>query len=276
MVCWIKRLGLEGTFLEWVEKRIKMGSGTIVYDEGGNGPNAVVLHGMAGRRQGREFLGELGKHFHVISPDLPGFGESLRDPEVESTRDCVYVLLDFLNAVGVHQPLLIGESVGGWVAAELAVDYWRDLAALALLSPLGVHVPGIFMPDIFRMRARDFSGFIVQNPEKAQQLADLWDGEGLAAYLSDREMLARLAWNPRMHNPRLLSRLSRIQVPALCLWGAEDQLLSNAYRDAFAPRLPDVRSEVLSPAGHALSLDQPRESAARLQRFFAAAIPTRR
>src|SRR5262245_38931226 len=118
---------------------------------GGDGPPLLLLHAAGGAGTWPAFYGLLAQRFEVIAPDHPGFGGSDDLPEVEAIDDLVYHYLDVLDRLGLDHVNVVGASLGGWIAAELAVHSPHRIERLALLGAAGLRVPGRMATDIFLM-----------------------------------------------------------------------------------------------------------------------------
>ena len=89
------------------------------------------------------FMEALSQKFDVLVPEHPGFGESETPAWLDNVGDLACFYLDFLEALGLDRVHLIGNSLGGWIAAELAVRDQHRLRTLTLVSPGGIHVQGV-------------------------------------------------------------------------------------------------------------------------------------
>src|ERR1700704_6168934 len=133
---------------------------TIGQMRGGSGPPLVVLHGASGAGTWLPFMAALAEKFDVIVPEHPGFGASDTPDWLDNIHDLAYFYLDFLDALDLTGVHLAGLSLGGWVAAELAVRDTARLASLTLVGAAGIHVKGVAQIDPFlrtdEQRIRDF------------------------------------------------------------------------------------------------------------------------
>src|SRR3954453_7820958 len=120
--------------------------------EGGGATPVVFLHGAGGHTGWMAFLNELAGRFAVFAPEHPGFGESDDPPWLDGIADLAYFHLDLLKALGLERVHLIGTSLGGWVAAEMAVRSTARLASLTLVGAVGITTAtGEMIPDTFRL-----------------------------------------------------------------------------------------------------------------------------
>jgi pimeloyl-ACP methyl ester carboxylesterase len=214
-------------------------------------PPLVFLHGAGGHTGWMQFLDELGTRFAVFAPEHPGFGQSDDPPWLDEVADLAYFYLDLLKALGLDRVHLMGTSLGGWVAAEMAVRSTALLASLTLVGAVGVTAEGEPIPDIFRMPVEENLRRFYADPNRAtRRLGDLAKVD-MSLVAKNRATVARLAYRPHFHNPGLAKWLHRIDVPTLLLWGAADGLVPPKFGEAYRALIPGSRLVVLPDAGHA-------------------------
>ena len=243
-----------------IEEFRQIGGARIQLLRGGQGPPLLFLHGAAGGGLWLPFLEGLARRFTVYAPAHPGFGRS-EDPEwLEGIDDLVHFYLDVLEELGHSKVHLMGLSLGGWIAAELATVCSHRLARLVLVDAAGIRVKGAAVPDLFLMSPEEAQRTIFGNPAAAAAIYPPDPTpEQLEILLRQRATVARLAWNPYFHNPKLSRRLHRIRVPTLVVWGQEDRLFPLAHARAFQEAIPGARLAVLPGCGHVPPLDRPEE-----------------
>ena len=116
---------------------------------GGSGAPLLFLHGASGAGAWLPVMASLATKYDVIVPEHPGFGDSDTPDWLDTIHDLAYFYLDFLAQLELEQVHLVGVSLGGWIAAELAVRDTRRLASLTLVDAAGIHVPGVKQIDPF-------------------------------------------------------------------------------------------------------------------------------
>jgi pimeloyl-ACP methyl ester carboxylesterase len=235
---------------------VTVAGATIRLFRGGSGQPLVFLHGAGGHTGWMAFLEELSTQFEVFAPEHPGFGQSDDPPWLDEVGDLAFFYLDLLQALGLDRVHLMGTSLGGWIAAEMAVRGTARLASLTLVDAVGITAGGEPIDDIFRMPDDENLRRFYADPDRAaRRLGDLAKAYANPADMTivakNRATVARLAYRPRFHNPGLAKWLHRIDVPTLLLWGAEDGLVPSKFGDAYRSLIPASRLVVLPNAGHA-------------------------
>ena len=268
------------------ESRLDTSVGVVQLFSGGEGPPLVYLH-SAGGETSLEVLDDLTADFDVIVPVLPGWGESEGGEQIDGPEDVVFHLLDVWDGLGLvtalPAPLVLGTSLGGWMALELATRYPDRVRGLVLVNPVGLHLDDAPIAEMFgrspaeladmlfadqshpiaqAMHAmEEFTGDVGKRTEIPVELVlPMWKAMGATA---------RIGWDPYLHNPKLRSRLPRVTVPVLVVAGADDGLVPRAHAEVYAAELPQARLEVVDGAAHWLPLERPDELAALVRAFAA-------
>jgi pimeloyl-ACP methyl ester carboxylesterase len=236
----------------------------------GSGPPLLLLHGGNGLDHRAKFLELLAERFEVIAPSHPGFGRTPLPDRFDSVDDLAYLYLDLLDACDLRDVILMGFSLGGWIAAELAVRCAHRLSKLILVGPVGIKISDREtrdIPDIFATSPDDLVRLVFHDPKDGVVDFAALSDEELQIIARNRESLALYTWEPYMHNPRLRYHLDRIRIPTLMIRGASDGLVSQAYAQAYAAMIPGARLEVIDEAGHVPQIEQPEEFVRRVIDF---------
>jgi pimeloyl-ACP methyl ester carboxylesterase len=235
--------------------------------ESGQGETILFLHG-AGGANWYPLLEMLSQTRRVIAPEHPGFGRSQIPDWMMSVGDLAFFYLDMLDALDLEEVNLVGHSLGGWTAAEIAVRNTARLKSVSLLSPAGVRSPVVPFGDIFLWSPEEHARHSFFDPKlvetRIKQLA-IADPD---ISLQNRAAAARLAWTPRLNNPQLPYWLHRIDVPTLFVWGKEDEICPFACAELYMKPIKNAELYALAETGHALHTERPREVAAKLNGFF--------
>jgi len=176
-----------------------------------------------------------------------------------------------MDRVGLTRADLVGLSIGGWIAAEIATKVPERIGRLVLIGPVGVKTgtsDKLDVPDVFAMPREKLDQLRFHDPgQHAPELATLPDEE-LHIVARNSETLALLTWEPYMHNPKLKHRLHRVNVPTLFVRGASDGIVSADYLARYAALIPQARIETLAQAGHLPQVEQPAATAATVLQFL--------
>ena len=217
----------------------------------GRGDPLVFLHGAAGFPPWLPFFEKLAERYEVLIPEHPGFGRSDNPPWIRNIADLAMYYLDFFDELGMTKVHLVGHSLGGWVAAELATRNVSRLASLTLLAPAGVRVKGITSGDNFIWSAEETERNLWHDQKFADEvLARVPTDEEADIELVNRFMAAKFGWEPRWYNPALERWLHRIKVPTLVIWGEQDKLFPSAYAKTWKERISGARVEIIPQCGH--------------------------
>ena len=241
--------------------------------ETGKGPALLWLHGGQGFSAKHPFVGMLAERFTVIAPSHPGFGKSSLPDWLDSVDDIAHVYLELLDRLKLASVDVVGTSIGGWIAAEMATKNPSRFRRMVLVSPVGVKVGSVDkldIPDMFAMPQDDASKLLFHDPAKMKVDTSKLSDEEATIMFRNRETLALLVWEPWMHNPKLRHRLHRADMQTLFLRGESDGLVSADYVGAYARLLPNARVETIAAAGHAPQLEQPQAFVSAVSAFLGA------
>jgi pimeloyl-ACP methyl ester carboxylesterase len=244
---------------------------------GGEGKPLLYLHSAMGEAHWlMPHLHELAKRREVHAPALPGFLASEGIEQIRDIGDYAEHTLDYLDAKGWAQVDVVGHSLGGWLAAEVAVRAPERIGRLVLSSAVGIWIREEPLADIFAFNPErpermaellfhDLSSPIAQamSPSISEEMPEAV----LVEFLKAMTATAKVGWNPLLHNPRLEAKLHRVTSPTLCLWGAHDRVAPPAYARRYAERIPGAAVELLPGCGHMSFLEQPAAWAAKVLAF---------
>jgi pimeloyl-ACP methyl ester carboxylesterase len=236
----------------------------------GSGRPLLFLHAENGIEPAAAAIEELSKAARVIAPTHPGFGRSELAKGMRSVDDLSYFYLDLLDQLDLSGLTVVGVSLGAWLAAEIAVKSTQRLSRLVMANAVGVKIADREtrdIVDVFALTDKEYLDVAYCDPNVGlRDYKTLPDAEVLAASRA-REATARLAWNPYFHNPRLKSRLHRIRIPTLFLWGSHDRMLGEAYGRAYCAMIPGARFEPIERAGHFPHQEQPKAFVEKVMAF---------
>jgi len=215
---------------------------------GGAGEPLLFLHGASGAPVVLPFLHKLAERFDVLVPEHPGYGQSDEPEWLENIHDMAYFYLDFLGELDLRNVTIVGSSMGGWMAMEMAVRDTSRIKSLVLVSPAGIAAPGVQPADIFLMPPEDLVRSLFYDQKLAE--ARLAQPEDVDVSLKNRHTTARLAWEPRLHDPFLPKWLHRIDVPVKIIWGREDRIIPVGIANELKRLMPKAELHILEKTGH--------------------------
>ena len=239
--------------------------------EGGDGDPLLFLHGAQGFAPGQPYVGMLADRRRLIAPSHPGFGTSGLPIWLDSIDDIAHLYLELMDRKRLERVDVVGCSLGGWLAAEIATKAPERVARLVLVGPVGVKLgpaDKLDIPDVFAMPQAKVTELLFHDVEKGKLDAARMTDEELATIARNRQTTALLTWEPWMHNPKLRHRLHRVSSPTLFVRGASDGLVSQDYIDGYAKLIPGARVTTIAAAGHAPQLEQPEEFVSVLFAFL--------
>jgi pimeloyl-ACP methyl ester carboxylesterase len=253
--------------------------------EEGSGPPLLFMHGISGLNWG-DAMQSLAQRHTVIAPRHPGYGDQSQH-ELDSVHDLVYAYLDLLDALDLRGVPMVGHSLGGMIAAEVAATQPERFNRLVLLSPLGFYHPEQPTFDFFACTPKEMASAFFKDPESpaAQAAGD----RGLAriaqvghespegrelieVYIERTKTLATAAkylWP--IPNRGLRKRIHRLQIPTLLLWGEHDRVVPPSYADDFLRAIPGAQCQTVD-AGHELMLEQSQQVVELIESFVAAPV----
>jgi pimeloyl-ACP methyl ester carboxylesterase len=242
------------------------GVDTVVY-AAGSGEPLLFLHG-AGTFHGFEFAKPWAEKFRVFHPYHPGFGESGDDPAMDTFNDYVMHYVELLDTLGLDRVHLVGFSLGGYIAAQLASQHRERVKTLTLVAPAGMRSKEHPVLDVLSTPGEQIVAKLASNFEVLKPwLPTGPDPDFMAARYREATTVARLLWE-KPWDPKFKRYLHRITAPTLIVWGDEDQLVPPQHADLWKQVLPDAQVQLFKGAGH-LVLDEKPEAASAVAAFAA-------
>jgi len=255
---------------------LEVGGRPVAMARTGEGRPVLYLHGLVDVHSAvspdapHPFLETLAAHggVEVLAPALPGYAGSGGLDGLHDVEDYVFHVVDLLDALHLEHVDVVGHCLGGWLGAELALRRPDRVRRLVLVSPLGLHVPGLDIPLVFGALApRGVGGFgearrlFFADPEGAAAVDVLPDGmaeDQQLRWFGGLAGAARLGWKaPHFQSRRLAARLFRITVPTLVLCGEQDLLVPETVVRAWVDGMAHADMFEVPDAGHAVVLEWP-------------------
>ena len=237
--------------------------GTVLVLHGGGGPATIAP--IAGRY--------VGAH-QVLAPTLPGWNGTVRPDAIDTIPTLARGYLDALLTLGLRDVVVIGSSLGGWMALELAATAAADeryagiLSGIAVIDGTGITVEGEPIADVSALDARELAELAWFDPMRGYLDPATLSPEQLGTQRANQATIGAVAGDPYMHDPTLLARLSTIAVPVSVVWGAADRVVTPAYGRALAAAVPGAEFTLIERAGHLPQLENPETLWERLGPFL--------
>jgi pimeloyl-ACP methyl ester carboxylesterase len=245
----------------------------VRYLEGGAGPDLVFLHGAGGVTADDPLLAELAKTHRVIAPLVPGYGDSEEAPEIRDMLDFTLHTWDVIEALGLEDPILVGHSMGGMIAAEMAAVQPNDVSRLALIAPAGLWDDDHPIADLFSLLPYEMPAMLFHDAAAGAAMLtagrNVTDPGFLQAYLVTNARQLGMAGRILFPIPErgLAQRLYRIKAKTVVVWGDSDRLIPPTYAHGFKKGIAGAELVSIPEAGHMVVLEQPKavaEAVARL------------
>lgn len=249
--------------------------------EAGSGEPLVFLHGASGLLPNDPFLEALARRFRVSAPLLPGYEDSEGADNLRTMLDFTLWGFDAVEALGLERPLLVGHSLGGMIAAEMAAVCPRDVRRLALIAPLGLWLEDCPLPDPFALLPFELPPLLFHDPAFGAKLmtggflmeggaADpaldfaalvrrFEDPEFLQRFLLDQARRLGTAGKIAFPIPErgLAERLYRVRAKTVLIWGESDRMVPPVYAEAFRRLVPHAGLVRIPEAGHMAPYEKP-------------------
>lgn len=224
----------------------------------GSGPAMVYLHGADGAALIAPFMTRLAERYDLLIPEHPGYGQSDETPWLENIHDLAYFYLDLLDHLELGSVHLVGSSIGGWLAMEIAVRSPQRIRSMTLAGPAGIRVAEAQPGDIFLWSHEQLVRNLFHSPAFVDKVLSMPLTEAdQDIRLKNRHTTALLAWEPRLHDPHLAKWLHRANMPVRIVWGAQDKVIPVACGERLAQLMPHAELQVVDRCGHLPQIEHP-------------------
>ncbi|MFN9712084.1 MAG: alpha/beta fold hydrolase [Alphaproteobacteria bacterium] len=245
----------------------------VRYLEGGSGPTLVFLHGAGGVTPDDPLLAELAKTHHVYAPLIPGYGDSEEAPEIRDMLDFTLHTWDVVAALGLKDPVLVGHSMGGMIAAEMAALAPNDVSRLALICPAGLWDDEHPIADLFATLPYEMPALLFHDAAAGAAMLtagrNVTDPNFLQTYLVTNARQLGMAGRLLFPIPErgLQSRMYRITAKTVVIWGDSDRLIPPVYAHGFKKGIAGSDLVSIPEAGHMVTLERPALVADAIRRL---------
>ncbi|HET6988941.1 MAG TPA: alpha/beta hydrolase [Kribbella sp.] len=239
----------------------------------GAGRPVLLLHGGGGPQTVSDFGERLATELpaRVVVPTHPGFGGTPRPDDLTTISGLARVYAEMLEELDLDDVTVVGNSIGGWIAAELALLGSPRVGSVVLVDPVGIVVPDHPVVDFFALTFPEIAELSYYNPDGFRIDPAALPPAAQEQLAANRATLAVYAGEPSMVDPTLRDRLEGIAVPTLVIWGDSDRIADPAYGQAYADAIPGAAFEVLPRTGHLPQLESPDLLLAAVRSFSSTA-----
>jgi len=238
-------------------------TGTVGLDvsvsDRGDGRPFLLLHGGAGPQSVIGFADLLAgeRPARVLVPTHPGFSGTPRPESLHTVRGLAAVYVTLLDELELSDVTVIGNSIGGWIAAEMALLGSERISHTIIVDGVGIEVPGHPIADFFNLTFPQIAQLSYHDPERFRIDPEALPPAARAEIAGNRAALAVYAGEP-MVDSGLRGRLADVCLPTLVLWGDNDGIADADYGRAFAAAIPAARFQLLPDTGHLPQLESPQ------------------
>ena len=254
---------------------LKPSGARIQVVEAGKGRDLLYLHGAGGHMPADPLIAMLATRYRVVAPLLPVYGQSTGEDGLRDMLDITLHGLDVLEALKLKKPIVVGHSMGGMIAAEMAAIARTEVARLCLLAPAGLWLDDHPIVDIFSKLPYELPGLLFHDAEAGGKLltagrGNMEDPEFLKQFLVMNARRMGMAGKLLFPIPDrgLAGRLHRITAKTLIVWGKKDLLIPPVYGDAFKKAISKSKLVRVAKAGHAVGQEKPAAVLKAIRDFF--------
>lgn len=253
------------------ESTVRIGEHDVQMFSGGSGPPLLYLHGVEGNAGWQAFQQALAQNYTVRAPSSPGFNGTPRPPWVRTINDTAHFNLEMVQQLGLEQYILVGHSMGGWVAAEMAAMGQENLKGLVLIDAAGIRPEQGEIAEILMVSGQTRASLrfhdISQVPNNEEYTREMTPEETLVDH-GNREMASRLFWKPYLHNPNLPFYLAKVKTPTLLVWGRQDAIIPAECGELYHRALSNSTLKVIDNSGHSPQIEKPQEFQTAITEFL--------
>jgi len=258
----------------WTKEITKVAGADLHIIQGGSGDPILVLHDEMGQTVPLRYAETLAQDFSLHMPAHPGFGITEQLKWVMSVRDLASWYLRVIEEMGLERVNLLGFSLGGWLAAEMAAQSPQSINKMALVAPTGIKPPTGDILDMFLIIAREYMEECFLDASSTMEYPVAYplepDADQIEMWEQSREESARLSWRPYMYHqalPHLLGRLK--DLPTLLVWGDQDGVVPISAGEAYRDAIQGAKLEIIANCGHHPEMEQTDEFVSLVKSFFA-------
>lgn len=261
------------TSQKWTRDISEVAGTTIEVVRGGNGEPLLILHGELGHPGWLRYHEGLSQNNSLIVPSHPGFGESQRLDWIMNMRDLAGWYLQALDEMDIGPINVIGHSLGGWLAAEMATMSPQQFKKMVLVGPAGIKPPEGEIFDMFLVVAKEYMEQCLLDPSGTAEFQQIFPDDPTPEQIETlevaREEACRLSWKPYMYYPALPQLLGRVKnLPTMLVWGREDGVIPLSAADVYNQSIQGSELAIIDGCGHQPEIEKPEEFLDLVQKFL--------
>ena len=258
----------------WTQETIQVAGAELHVIQGGTGDPLLVLHDENGQTPPLRYAEVLSEDFTLHMPSHPGFGVTDQLEWVMSVRELASWYLRVIEELDLGRVNILGLSLGGWLAAEMACQSPQSINKMVLVAPAGIKPPTGEILDMFLIVAREYMEecFLdtASTPEYQTAYPEEADPDQIEIWEASREEAARLTWRPYMYHPALPHLLGRLKnLPTLLVWGENDGVIPISAGEAYQQAIQGARLEIIANSGHRPEMEQTDAFLKLVRKFLA-------
>jgi pimeloyl-ACP methyl ester carboxylesterase len=233
---------------------------SVSYTERGTGHPFLVLHGGGGPQTVTGFADLLAaeRHARVITPTHPGFGGTARPDAFTTIGQLARLYVALIERLDLDDVTVVGNSIGGWIAAEMALLDTTRISSIELVDAVGIEVPGHPVVDFFALTFPEIAQRSYYQPDRFLIDPTTMTPQQQAVMAGNRTALSTYAGDTSMMDPTLSERLSAVALPIRVIWGDHDRIADPDYGRAYAGAIPGAEFVLLPETGHMPQLETPK------------------
>ena len=246
--------------------------------ERANAPTLLLLHGYtASKELWLRFANQIDERYNIIIPDLAGHGETGFDPQWSYSPSAQAIRLQrLLDALNIERATVIGNSMGGLIAANFALQYPQRTAGIVVIDPAGVTAPVASRAEKLFQQGQspfeidnwnDFQEFYAMTMAEPPYVPEFVLRSMAERYQQHKAEYIQIAEDFR-NLDQLDGRLAEISVPTLIIWGSRDQLLDVSAAAVWYKGIPNAELEIFEGIGHMPMVERPAQTAERVMEFL--------
>lgn len=257
------------------EQRVEFDGCAINWRVKGEGEPVVFLHGAGGLVEWLPYYDLLAEERRLCAPDHPGFGLS-DEPDIREVADIARFYIGLFRKLGLSRLDVVGSSLGGWLAAEIALRAPELVRSLVLFSPAGVTDPRRPPADFFGWDRETLAAALYHDEIHVRRMLDMAATPELVTILQkNRRTTLKVASEPLLRGAFLEGSLKDLAQPVRLIWGRNDNIIPVESADTWLRDAPNAALTVFDACGHLPFFERPDDSFELTRSHFAATATAR-